>query len=76
MSRQNILKTTSKILFEDAIVTSLHLIAIDYNQKIEHAPMINCSKLHQVPTKTKKVMKGGGIPPGLRDIKKAWTGQG
>ena len=67
LSRQNILKTTSELLFDDVIVTSLHLSAIHYNQKIEHTPMINCWKFHQVRIKTKKVMEGGGrrIPPPL-----------
>ena len=37
------------------IVTSLHLSAIHYNQKIGHAPMINCSEFHQVRIKTKKL---------------------
>ena len=77
LSRQNILKQTSKILLDDVIVTSLHLSAIHYNWKVEHVPMINCSKSHQVRIKTKKVMDGGGIhppPPGLKDIKKSWTG--
>ena len=41
-------KTISKILFDDVIVTSLHLSATCYNQKIEDAKMINCSNFHQV----------------------------
>ena len=65
LSRQNILKTTSKILFDDVIVTTLDLSVIHYNQKIEHAPMINCSKFHH-RIKAKNVMEGGGestLPP-------------
>ena len=42
------------------IVTSSHVSAIQYDQNIEHTPMINCSKFHQVRIKTKKVMEGGG----------------
>ena len=63
LSQQNLLKITSKILFDDVTVTSLYLSAIHYNQKIEHAPIINCWKFHQVRIKTKKIMEGGGIPP-------------
>ena len=78
LSRQNILQTTSAMLFDGVIVTSLHLIAIHYNQKIENAPMINCWKFHRVWIKTKKVMEEAEFPPppllGLRDVKKAWTG--
>ena len=80
LSRQNILKlTTLKTLFDDVIVTSLHLLAISYNQKIEHAKMSNCSKFHQIQIKSTKAMEEGGIHPppdpfGLRDVKKASTG--
>ena len=52
LSRQDILNTISQIIFDDVIVTSLHLSAIHYNQQIEHAPMINCPKFHQVRIKT------------------------
>ena len=58
----NTLKTTSKILFDDVIVTSLHLRATHYNQKIEHAPMINCSKFHQVRIKIKEVIEWESAP--------------
>ena len=54
------IENSFKILFDDVTVTSVHLSAIHYNQKIEHVPMINCSKFHQVWIKTKKVMEGGG----------------
>ena len=63
LSRQNILKTTSKVLFDDVIVTSLHLSAIHYNQKIEHAPIIKCSKFYQARIRTKKVMEGAESTP-------------
>ena len=63
LSRQNLMKITSKILFDDVIVTSWNSSAIHYNQKIEHAPMINCWKFYQVWIKTKKIMEGGGNPP-------------
>ena len=71
--------TTSKILFDDVIMTPLHLSAIHYNQKIGDATIITFSKFHQVGIKTKKVMEGNGIPPpkkGLRDLDKAWNGYG
>ena len=58
----NTLKTTSKILFDDVIVTSLRLRATHYNQKIEHAPMINCSKFHQVRIKIKEVIEWESAP--------------
>ena len=54
------------MLFGDVIVTSLYLSAIHHNEEIEHAPMINCPKLHKIRIKTKKVMGyggGSGIPP-------------
>ena len=72
LSRQNRLKITSKIVFDDVIMMSLYLYAIHYNQIIERAAMINCRKFHQVRIKTKKVMEEGGAesaPPGLRDVK-------
>ena len=75
LSLQNILKTTSKILFDDVTVTSLHLSAMHYNRKIEDAQMINCAKFHQVLIKTEKVM-GGGMESNPLDCvtRKAWTG--
>ena len=74
LSRQNRLKITSKIVFDDVIMMSLYLYAIHYNQIIERAAMINCRKFHQVRIKTKKVMEEGGgrnppPPPGLGDVK-------
>ena len=52
LSRQNILKTTSKIRFDGKqlqkydLMTLLQLSSIHYNQKIEQAPMINSTKFH------------------------------
>ena len=57
-----------------------HISAIHYNQNIQHAPMINCPKFHQVQIlKNLRLWRGGGgrIPPplGLRHLKKAdWIG--
>ena len=39
---------------------SLHLSVIPYSQKIDYAPITNCSESHQVQIKTKKVMEGVG----------------
>ena len=46
LSRQNILKTTSKIRFDGVTMTLLQLSSIHYNQKIEQAPMINSTKFY------------------------------
>ena len=73
LSQQNILKTTSKISFDDVIVTSLHLSTMHYKQKIEHVPMINCKKINQVRIKTKKVMEEGGSAPPPPPPPHPWT---
>ena len=59
MSQQKLLKITSKIIFDDVIVTSLDLSTIHFNQKIKHTPINNCINFHQVKIKTKKIMEGG-----------------
>ena len=35
------IENNSKITLDDASVTSLHLSAIYYNQKIEHGPIVS-----------------------------------
>ena len=64
LSRQNTLKTTSKALFDDVIVTSLHLSAIHYSQKIEHTPQWSLAQSFiKFGLKLRRLWRGGAESP-------------